>query len=98
MGDAMTRVYRKGTLEAEGFAVADVSEYLDQPDTVVWVDLCTPSKKQLHALAGELGLHGPVLERWDRSPDLAAHGVPFLLYGLLDVWRRRLLRCHPGVR
>ena len=149
MGDARTRVYRKGTLEAEGFAVADVSEYLDQPDTVVWVDLCTPSKQQLHTLAGELGLHelavedalgphqrpkldryathlflschgvrvdvdngrleetevdafvskrwfitvresdqfpiAPVLERWDRSPDLAAHGVPFLLYGILDV-------------
>jgi magnesium transporter len=27
----------------------------------------------------------PVLRRWDRSPDLAAHGVSFLLYGLLDV-------------
>jgi magnesium transporter len=27
----------------------------------------------------------PVLERWDRSPDLAANGVEFLLYGLLDV-------------
>jgi magnesium transporter len=27
----------------------------------------------------------PVLERWDRSPDLAAFGVSFLLYGLLDV-------------
>ncbi|RYP85072.1 magnesium transporter [Nocardioides guangzhouensis] len=26
-----------------------------------------------------------VLERWDRSPDLAEHGVDFLLYGLLDV-------------
>ncbi|MFA7248023.1 MAG: magnesium transporter CorA family protein [Dehalococcoidia bacterium] len=26
-----------------------------------------------------------VTERWDRSPDLAAHGVSFLLYGLLDV-------------
>jgi magnesium transporter len=26
-----------------------------------------------------------VLERWDRSPDLAANGVDFLLYGLLDV-------------
>ena len=25
-----------------------------------------------------------VLERWDDSPDLAAHGVDFLLYGLLD--------------
>ena len=27
----------------------------------------------------------PVLERWDRSTDLAAHGVGFLVYGLLDV-------------
>jgi magnesium transporter len=27
----------------------------------------------------------PVRERWDRSPDLSAHGVAFLLYGLLDV-------------
>jgi magnesium transporter len=27
----------------------------------------------------------PVLERWDRSPDLAVLGVSFLLYGLLDV-------------
>jgi len=27
----------------------------------------------------------PVLARWDRSSDLAVHGVGFLLYGLLDV-------------
>jgi magnesium transporter len=27
----------------------------------------------------------PVLARWDRSADLAIHGVGFLLYGLLDV-------------
>ena len=26
----------------------------------------------------------PVLARWDASPDLAGHGVGFLLYGLLD--------------
>jgi magnesium transporter len=149
VGDPMTRVYRKGVLEADGFPVADVSEYLAEPDTVVWVDLCGPSKEQLHELADELSLHelavedalsphqrpkldryathlfmsthairvdvegatldeteidafinerwlitvrkddtfpiDPVLERWDRSPDLAVHGVSFLLYGLLDV-------------
>jgi magnesium transporter len=27
---------------------------------------------------------GEVVERWDRSPDLAVHGIGFLLYGLLD--------------
>jgi len=149
VGDVMTRVYRKGVPEAEGFAVAHVSDYLNEPDTVVWVDFCTPSMDQLHELDSELGLHelaiedalgphqrpkldhyathlflschavhvdvergclveteidafvnerwlitvrkddgfalDPVLQRWDRSPDLAAHGVSFLLYGLLDV-------------
>ena len=62
MGEAMTRVYGKGVFEAEGFAVADVSEYLDQRDTVVWVDLCAPSKQRLHTLAGELGLHELAVE------------------------------------
>jgi len=149
MSAAQTRVYRNGVLESEGFPVADVSEYLAEPDTVVWVDLCGPSKDQLHELADELGLHElavedalsehqrpkldhyeshlflsahavrvdtqnsellntevdafinsrwiitvrknegfsmePVLRRWDRSNDLAKHGVSFLLYGLLDV-------------
>ncbi len=149
MANAMTRVYREGALEAEGFAIAEVSKYLEGPDTVVWVDLCGPSKEQLDELAVELGLHelavedalgphqrpkldryathlflschavsvdtergrldeteidafinqrwlitvrkndrfpiDPVLERWDRSPDLAALGVSFFLYGLLDV-------------
>ena len=149
MADPITRVYRKGVLETEDFPIAEVSVYLDQPDTVLWVDLCGPSIEQLHELAGELGLHelavedalsphqrpkldrysthlflschavavdieggdlieteidsfinerwlitvrkndsfsiDPVLERWDRSPDLAAHGVSFMLYGLLDV-------------
>lgn len=149
MSAAQTRVYRNGVLETEGFPVADVSELLAQPDTVVWVDFCGPSKEQLHELAEELGLHelavedalsqhqrpkldyyeshlflsvhavrvdsensglevteinafinsrwiitvrknegfsmGPVLRRWDRSGDLAKHGVTFLLYGLLDV-------------
>jgi magnesium transporter len=149
MADALTRVYRGGVLEAEGFGVADLSDRLAEPDTTVWADLCAPSKQQLHELSGELGLHElavedalgrhqrpkldrysthlflacqavrlrpetatleqtevdafvnrrwlitvrkdkgfpiePVLERWDRSPDLAVHGVSFLLYGLLDV-------------
>lgn len=149
MGAACTRVYRKGVLEAENFPVAEVSEYLEEPDTVVWVDFCGPSEEQLDELAAELGLHelavedalgehqrpkldhyathrflschavrcdsdggelevfeidafinsrwlitvrkddgfsmDPVLQRWDRSPDLATRGVSFLLYGLLDV-------------
>ena len=144
-----TRVYRGGALEKEDFALGDVSDFVSDPEAVVWVDFCNPTKEQLYELAGELGLHElavedalsehqrpkldkysthsflschavdvdeagahlveteidafigerwfitvrkderfsmkPVLERWDRSPDLLACGVSFLLYGLLDV-------------
>ena len=87
MGDPMTRVYRKGVLEAEGFPVADVSEYLEEPDTVVWVDFCGPSKEQLHELAAELGLHElavedalgphqrPKLDRYATHLFLSCHAV-----------------------
>jgi magnesium transporter len=153
MGDiapnVLSRVYRKGVVDAEGFDVCAISDYLDEPDTVVWIDFCGPSREQLRELASELGLHelavedalgehqrpkvdrypshlflschavrvdaeggslreteidafvnerwlitvrkdegfpmAPVVERWDRSPDLAIFGVGFLLYGLLDV-------------
>jgi magnesium transporter len=149
VGQVQTRMYRKGALEDEAFPIGDVSEHLDEPDTVVWVDLCGPNKDELHELARELGLHelavedalGPhqrpkldhyathrflschtarldresqelddieidafvgdrwlitvrdddrfsmdsVVQRWDRSSELATYGVSFLLYGLLDV-------------
>jgi Mg2+ and Co2+ transporter CorA len=59
---AHTRVYCKGVLEAEGFPVADVSDHLERPGTVIWVDLCGPSRDQLHELAEELGLHPLAVE------------------------------------
>ncbi|MCU1503428.1 MAG: Permease, MFS-type [Ilumatobacteraceae bacterium] len=148
MSGPQTRAYCDGVVESEGFPVADVSDWLAQAGTVVWVDLCGPSRDQLHELANELGLHelavedalsqhqrpkldhyethlflsahsvgidgdtgelaateidafindrwlitvrkddgfsmGQVLQRWDRSADLAKLGVSFMLYGLLD--------------
>ena len=84
---ALTRCYCKGTLEHEGFPVADVSEHLERPDTVVWVDLCGPSIDQLHELADELGLHElavedalsehqrPKLDHYDSHLFLSCHSV-----------------------
>ncbi|HKA05557.1 MAG TPA: magnesium transporter CorA family protein [Acidimicrobiales bacterium] len=57
-----TRAYRKGTLEEQDFPVSLVSEHLDVPDTIVWVDLCDPSPDELHELASELGLHELAVE------------------------------------
>lgn len=87
MEEPMTRVYRKGILEAEGFPVADVSEYLADPDTVMWVDLSGPTKEELHELAAELGLHElavedalephqrPKLDRYATHLFLSCHAV-----------------------
>ena len=87
MDDAHTRVYRNGVLEAEGFPVADVSEFLAEADTMVWIDFCAPSKAQLHELADELGLHElavedalsphqrPKLDHYESHLFLSAHAV-----------------------
>jgi magnesium transporter len=144
----LTRLYRNGVLESEGFPIAEVSELLPDPSATVWFDLCKPTQEELAAVSEELGLHplavedavhehqrpkiaryashlfvtaytvdldtttgrldtcevaafvtanalvtvrkderfdiGEVTARWDQSPDLAKHGVAFLLYGLLD--------------
>jgi magnesium transporter len=62
MGNALTRAWRGGVLVAEGFPLEDVSDHLQDPDTVVWVDFCGPSPEQLRELEGELGLHELAVE------------------------------------
>jgi magnesium transporter len=145
---ARTRLYRHGVLELEGFPVADISDYLQDQECVIWLDLRDPDREDLAVLSHEFGLHplavedavqeherpkldryrthlfltayavhldtengelatselaafiteralitvrkddgldvGAVLDYWDASPDLAGHGVGYLLYGLID--------------
>jgi magnesium transporter len=54
---AHTRAYRDGELAEEGFPVAQISDLLDEPDTVVWLDLLRPSREDLALVTEELGLH-----------------------------------------
>jgi magnesium transporter len=146
---AQTRCYRDGTLVDKDFSLADVSEHLEELNTIVWIDLVSPGRDELDLLADELDLHvlavedainlnqrpkldhypdheflsayaaafdptiselttseiavfitkralitirrddsfpiAAVVERWDSAPHLAANGVDYLLYGLLDV-------------
>ncbi|MDF2729437.1 MAG: magnesium and cobalt transporter CorA [Acidimicrobiia bacterium] len=58
----MTRAYRAGVLVEEDFPAADVSDFLEEPDTIVWVDLVGPSTQELLDLAEELGLHELAVE------------------------------------
>ncbi|MEU7784474.1 magnesium transporter CorA family protein [Amycolatopsis sp. NPDC049159] len=84
-----TRAYRDGVLHKEDFPVAAVSDFLAEPDTTVWVDLCEPSEADLAELAEELGLHRlavedavqehqrPKLDRYDGHAFLTAYAVRF---------------------
>ena len=57
-----TRVYRDGVLVAEGFPIAEVSDYLADPAATVWFDLLTPTEEELGAISEELGLHPLAVE------------------------------------
>jgi magnesium transporter len=57
-----TRVWRNGRLDKEGFAPAEISDYLEQDDTVVWLDLCAPTPEDLGVISEELGLDQHAVE------------------------------------
>jgi magnesium transporter len=82
-----TRLYRNGVLEKEGFPVADVSDYVADPDVTIWFDMCEPDAEDLAAISEELGLHPlavedainehqrPKLDRYDTHLFITAYGV-----------------------
>jgi magnesium transporter len=57
-----TRVWRSGTLEAEDFPFERVSDYLAEPDCLVWADLLRPNQTTLAQLAEELSLDQHAIE------------------------------------
>lgn len=57
-----TRAWRDGALAAEGFPVDDVSEYLKQDGTVVWLDLCGPQHTAMRVIGRELNLDHVAVE------------------------------------
>jgi len=57
-----TRVWRNGILEQENFPFEQVSDYLEQPDCLVWADLCEPDHALLYQLADELSLDQHAVE------------------------------------
>jgi magnesium transporter len=57
-----TRVWRNGTLEAEDFPFDQVSDYLCEPECLVWADLVRPDHEMLAQLAEELSLDPHAVE------------------------------------
>ena len=57
-----SRAYSNGEILARGFPLADLSEWLEDDDVTVWVDLSDPTPAQLNELSQELGLHELAVE------------------------------------
>ena len=61
-GRVTTRSWRDGRVVDEDFPLSDVSERLDEPDSLVWADLCNPDHDSLMELAAELELDPHAVE------------------------------------
>ncbi len=57
-----SRAYRDGALVAEDFPMAELSDWLEHEDAMVWLDLPDPTTAQLADLAEELGIHELAIE------------------------------------
>jgi magnesium transporter len=84
---ARTRLYRGGEVVLEGFPVADISEYLKDGSSCVWLDYCEPTKADLATIVEEFQLHPlavedavnehqrPKLDRYDSHLFLSAYSA-----------------------
>ncbi len=67
-GPVRGRVWRAGVLESTEFPFEAISDFLADPDVLVWVDVCDPSSQVLTQLASELALDPLAVE------DAVSHG------------------------
>jgi magnesium transporter len=57
-----TRVYHHGTCSAEDFDPERISDYLEEKDTVVWMDVFEPSESEFALIAEEFALNPLAVE------------------------------------
>jgi magnesium transporter len=62
MATARTRLYLDGALAAEGFPVAEISDRLEDPRAVVWLDLAAPDTPDLLLISEEFSLQPMAVE------------------------------------
>ena len=84
---AHTRLYREGELVLEDFPVAEISEYLRDERSCVWLDYCAPTAAELATIVEEFNLHPlavedavaehqrPKLDRYDSHLFMSADAV-----------------------
>lgn len=76
------RLYRDGTLAEEGFDPSLVSDYLQEPGTLVWLDLEDPSEQDLAMIEEEFSLHPLAMEdtrHKDQRPKVEIYDKSFFI-------------------
>jgi magnesium transporter len=57
-----TRVYRNGACTQENFHPEQISDFLEEEDAVVWLDVAEPTEKEFALIAEEFGLNPLAVE------------------------------------
>jgi magnesium transporter len=57
-----TRLYRDAGCVEENFDAARISDYLEEPDTYVWMDVCEPTDAEFAVIAEEFALNPLAVE------------------------------------
>jgi magnesium transporter len=80
---ARTRLYRNGVLEKENFPIAEISECVNEPGAVVWLDICKlDDEAGLDEIEEEFGLHALAIEDAEHErqrPKLDHYGTHLFL-------------------
>ena len=69
-------LWRKDGEVLKDFPLEEVSDHLQEPGTLVWVDLCAPDRDRLGELADELSLDPHAVEdsvAWEERPKATRH-------------------------
>jgi magnesium transporter len=76
------RLYREGEIAEEGFDPSQVSDFLEEKDTLVWLDLEDPSPEEIAMLKEEFAVHPLAIEdalHRDQRPKVEVYEGYFFL-------------------
>ena len=60
--NVQTRVYRNGVCEKVNFSPEQISDYLEEPDAIVWLDVTDPTPREFELIAEEFSLNPLAVE------------------------------------
>jgi magnesium transporter len=60
--NVQTRVYRNGVCEKVNFSPEQISDYLEEPDAIVWLDVTNPTAHEFELIAEEFSLNPLAVE------------------------------------